>query len=178
MRRHPSLRGSLPQPAARLAPQVNGVSMPALLDTGSPITVLNAAAATAASIELSPAADAANNPFAILAAGFKAAQASAESGALLDPFSSRIRHRHAPRFESFRAVIARVCGARKHHEVCSLHVPLQISKHLTTAGGGTRRIAAHPRRERPRPAAACTGGTARPRRRWSGADGRGPVFRG
>ena len=54
--------------------KVNGVEIPALLDTGSPITVLNAAAATAAGIEMPSELDQTGmNPFAKAAAKAKAA---------------------------------------------------------------------------------------------------------
>ena len=64
---------------------VNGVAVPALLDTGSPITVLNAAAATAAGIQCAPAGGDTSgggggggfNPFARAAAAVKAAQSAA-----------------------------------------------------------------------------------------------------
>lgn len=69
---------------------VNGVDMPALLDTGSPITVLNPAAAAAAG--LTPP-DVAGNPLARLAAGLQAARSSADSlmiaGALGQPVRLR-----------------------------------------------------------------------------------------
>ena len=56
---------------------VNGVRIPALLDTGSPITVLNTAAAAAAGVKR-PAAtdDPAGNPLAAIAARFRAVQAA------------------------------------------------------------------------------------------------------
>jgi len=54
--------------------KVNGVAIPALLDTGSPITVLNAAAAAAAGIEMPAEPDLSGmNPFAKAAAAAKAA---------------------------------------------------------------------------------------------------------
>ncbi|KAI2513821.1 Aspartyl protease [Fragilaria crotonensis] len=58
--------------------KVNGVEMPALLDTGSPITVLNAQAAAAAGIKTVdlPSMDEQKNPFSKLAASFKVAQAA------------------------------------------------------------------------------------------------------
>jgi hypothetical protein len=64
--------------------KVNGVEMPALLDTGSPITVLNAQAAAAAGITTVdlPSMDERKNPFSKLAASFKVAQA-ASRGELL-----------------------------------------------------------------------------------------------
>ena len=64
---------------------VNGVAVPALLDTGSPITVLNAAAAAAAGIDAGGAASggAPSNPFAQLARGLKAAQAATRGDVLI-----------------------------------------------------------------------------------------------
>lgn len=57
---------------------VNGVEIPSLLDTGSPITVLNAAAAEAAGIEMPPPEDAAGmNPFAKAKAAMETAAAMA-----------------------------------------------------------------------------------------------------
>ena len=58
--------------------KVNGVEIPALLDTGSPITVLNAAAAIAAGIEMPAELDQSGmNPFAKAAAQAKAAMDAA-----------------------------------------------------------------------------------------------------
>ena len=65
---------------------VNGVSMRALLDTGSPITVLNAAAAKAAGVayDASLAADpAAGNPFESFKARMKAGNAAANGEVLI-----------------------------------------------------------------------------------------------
>ena len=58
--------------------KVNGVEMPALLDTGSPVTVLNARAAKAAGIETIdvPSMDEQQNPFTKIANNFKIAQAA------------------------------------------------------------------------------------------------------
>ena len=74
---------------------VNGVEIPALLDTGSPITVFNAAAALATGITDAGASGAASgdgggggggdagggNPFAKFASGLKAAQEGAQAAA-------------------------------------------------------------------------------------------------
>ena len=64
---------------------VNGVAIPALLDTGSPITVLNAAAANAAGLAYAsldvPAAS--SNPFVKAAAALKTAQAAASGDILM-----------------------------------------------------------------------------------------------
>jgi hypothetical protein len=57
---------------------VNGVDMPALLDTGSPITVLNAAAAAATG--LTPPGD---NPLARIAAGLQAARSGSSGDHLM-----------------------------------------------------------------------------------------------
>ena len=66
-----------------VAVRVNGVELPALLDTGSPITVLNAAAASAAAVEYTPlGSPEGQNPFARLALGVKAAQATARGDVL------------------------------------------------------------------------------------------------
>lgn len=67
---------------------VNGVAVPALLDTGSPITVLNAAAAKAAGVQYDaslgdPGVEAASNPFARFGAALKAGQASAKGDVLV-----------------------------------------------------------------------------------------------
>jgi len=53
--------------------RVNGVEIPSLLDTGSPITVLNTAAAEAAGVQTMPAEQAGSNPFAKAKAKAKAA---------------------------------------------------------------------------------------------------------
>ena len=68
--------------------RVNGVEMPALLDTGSPITVLNAAAAKAASVEYDASladagVEASANPFARIGAAMKAGQAAAKGDVLV-----------------------------------------------------------------------------------------------
>ena len=74
-----------------LSLQVNGVAVPALLDTGSPITVLNAAAATAAGVMTvtglsgSSSGAAAGNPFAAFASNMKAAQALARGDIIQIP---------------------------------------------------------------------------------------------
>jgi hypothetical protein len=64
--------------------KVNGIDMPALLDTGSPITVLNKQAAQQAGIETvelpSPSKET-KNPFAAAANRFKEAQATAQAAA-------------------------------------------------------------------------------------------------
>ena len=57
--------------------RVNGVEIPSLLDTGSPITVLNAAAAEAAGIEMPKPEDTGMNPFAKAKAAVEAAAAIA-----------------------------------------------------------------------------------------------------
>jgi hypothetical protein len=64
--------------------KINGVEVPALLDTGSPITVLNSRAAQQAGIETITVAsgpEKANNPFAAVANRFKAAQATSKAAA-------------------------------------------------------------------------------------------------
>jgi hypothetical protein len=64
--------------------KVNGIEMPALLDTGSPITVLNKQAAQQAGIEtveLPSQSKETNNPFAAAANRFKEAQATAQAAA-------------------------------------------------------------------------------------------------
>ena len=54
---------------------VNGITIPALLDTGSPITVINAAAARVAAIQtVESFSDAAANPLTRFAAGMKKAR--------------------------------------------------------------------------------------------------------
>ena len=65
---------------------INGVEIPALFDTGSPITVLNARAATAAGIEMSISLDSQEepkqsswNPFSKIADNIKSASAIAEA---------------------------------------------------------------------------------------------------
>ncbi|KAL3941844.1 MAG: hypothetical protein SGBAC_003864 [Bacillariaceae sp.] len=60
---------------------INGMKVPALLDTGSPITVLNSQAAKAAGIETIqlPAEEKSNNPFSGFANRFKNAQAMAKA---------------------------------------------------------------------------------------------------
>ena len=64
--------------------KVNGVEMPALLDTGSPITVLNAQAAKAAGIETMdfPTNFDTRNPIAKMATNLKIAQAAAKGQVL------------------------------------------------------------------------------------------------
>ena len=65
--------------------KINGVEMPALLDTGSPITVLNAQAAKAAGVEtvkVDLPQDKSNNPFANFANNIKAAKAAANGDIL------------------------------------------------------------------------------------------------
>jgi len=61
--------------------KINGVEVPALLDTGSPITVLNSQAAKEAGIEtLVPSQpEPSKNPFASIASRFKSAQATAQA---------------------------------------------------------------------------------------------------
>ena len=61
---------------------VNGVEIPALLDTGSPVTVLNAAAAAKASVAYSQPAAADGNPLAKLFGAAKQAQAAASGDVL------------------------------------------------------------------------------------------------
>ena len=65
--------------------QINGVLIPALLDTGSPITVLNAAAAKAAGIGDAPPAaeDVSSNPFTMLTQAFKAGVAATKAETLM-----------------------------------------------------------------------------------------------
>ena len=64
---------------------VNGVEIPSLLDTGSPITVLNAAAAKAAGIGDAPPAaeDVSSNPFTMLTQAFKAGVAATKAETLM-----------------------------------------------------------------------------------------------
>lgn len=64
--------------------KVNGVEMPALLDTGSPITVLNSQAAVAAGIATVnlPSMNEQTNPFSKMAASFKVAQAAGRGDVL------------------------------------------------------------------------------------------------
>lgn len=67
---------------------VNGVEIPALLDTGAPISVLNAAAAAAASVPYDaslavPAGASANNPFARFGTALRAGQAAAAGDVLV-----------------------------------------------------------------------------------------------
>lgn len=62
--------------------QVNGVAMPALLDTGSPITVLNAQAAEQAGVATIDVADQPKNPLAAMAGRFQQAQAAARGDVL------------------------------------------------------------------------------------------------
>ena len=64
--------------------QINGVSMPALLDTGSPVTVMNAQAAKVAGVETvqtDTEPKKSNNPFGAAINNFKAAQAAAQAAA-------------------------------------------------------------------------------------------------
>lgn len=64
--------------------KINGVEIPALLDTGSPITVLNSQAAQRAGIDaitVPSQPEKSNNPFASVANRFKAAQATAKAAA-------------------------------------------------------------------------------------------------
>jgi hypothetical protein len=68
--------------------KINGVEMPALLDTGSPVTVLNSQAAKQAGLEMIDLPSAASenkraskNPFAAVANRFKEAQAMADAAA-------------------------------------------------------------------------------------------------
>lgn len=64
--------------------KVNGVEIPALLDTGSPITVLNSQAAMQAgveTIEMPSQSQKSNNPFSSIANRIKAAQATANAAA-------------------------------------------------------------------------------------------------
>jgi hypothetical protein len=56
--------------------KVNGVKIQALLDTGSPITVLNAEGAKAAGIKTAGVHQVAGNPFARIASGFQMARAA------------------------------------------------------------------------------------------------------
>jgi Aspartyl protease len=64
--------------------KVNGIEMPALLDTGSPVTVLNAQAAKAAGVIAVdvPSLDDQQNPFAKLVNSFKVSQASSRGEVL------------------------------------------------------------------------------------------------
>jgi hypothetical protein len=63
--------------------RLNGVEMPALLDTGSPITVLNAAAAQQAGIETVPdPSQGGRGPFAAVASRFQQAQAASRGDVL------------------------------------------------------------------------------------------------
>lgn len=62
--------------------QMNGVSMPGLLDTGSPITVMNAQAANVAGVEMvhtETQPKKSNNPFGNIMNNIKAAQAQAQA---------------------------------------------------------------------------------------------------
>lgn len=64
--------------------EINGVNMPALLDTGSPITVLNAQAAKVAgveTVETETSPKKSNNPFGNIMNNIKAAQAQAQAAA-------------------------------------------------------------------------------------------------
>lgn len=64
--------------------QINGVSMPALLDTGSPVTVMNAQAAKVAGVDTVPTetqAKKSKNPFGSVLNNIKAAQAQAQAAA-------------------------------------------------------------------------------------------------
>lgn len=64
--------------------QINGVSMPALLDTGSPVTVMNAQAAKVAGVETvhtETQPKKSNNPFGAVMNNIKAAQAQAQAAA-------------------------------------------------------------------------------------------------
>lgn len=64
--------------------EINGVTMPALLDTGSPITVMNAQAAKVASVEMvhtETQPKQSNNPFASIMNNIKAAQAQSQAAA-------------------------------------------------------------------------------------------------
>jgi Aspartyl protease len=64
--------------------QINGVSMPALLDTGSPVTVMNTQAAKVAgvnTVETETEAKKSNNPVGAAINAFKAAQAAAQASA-------------------------------------------------------------------------------------------------
>jgi hypothetical protein len=64
--------------------QINGVSMPALLDTGSPITVMNAHAAKIAgvnTVDIETKPKMSSNPFGAAINNFKAAQAAAKAAA-------------------------------------------------------------------------------------------------
>lgn len=69
--------------------QINGQAVPALLDTGSPITVLNAEAARLAGVETTMKVESESggggggNPFAKLAKGIKSAQAASRGDVLL-----------------------------------------------------------------------------------------------
>jgi hypothetical protein len=63
---------------------INGIKVAALLDTGSPITVLNSQAAEQAgieTIEVPSEVEKSNNPFAAVAKRFKTAQATAQAAA-------------------------------------------------------------------------------------------------
>jgi hypothetical protein len=62
---------------------INGVDMPALLDTGSPVTVMNAQAAKLAGVESAPDPAAnTNNPLAALQSKFQQAQAASRGDIL------------------------------------------------------------------------------------------------
>lgn len=64
--------------------KINGIEMPALLDTGSPITVMNSQAAQRAGIEtvtLAEPSAKSQNPFAAVANRFKAAKVAADAAA-------------------------------------------------------------------------------------------------
>jgi len=63
---------------------INGVSMPALLDTGSPVTVMNAQAAKVAGVEMvhtETEPKKSNNPFGAIVNNMKASQAQAQAAA-------------------------------------------------------------------------------------------------
>jgi len=74
----------LPSGLVKVDLTLNGVVVPALLDTGSPITVLNAAAAKATGLQVleAPREDLGSNPFKGLMNGFKEAREAA-SGEVL-----------------------------------------------------------------------------------------------
>lgn len=63
--------------------KINGVEIPALLDTGSPVTVLNSQAAAQTGIKTIslPSSESSKNPFAAVANRFKEAQAIAKAAA-------------------------------------------------------------------------------------------------
>jgi len=64
---------------------VNGVEIPALFDTGSPISVMNRAAATAVGIEIEeePKTSTPRNPFARIAQNWKDSKAASQSDSLM-----------------------------------------------------------------------------------------------